>query len=629
MKSFFFILLCIGISYYGQAQAMTYGEDLPKELIKDAYDIIRLYEKTITIKSPREREEEVTKVVTILNRKSGEDIQIIDYDQDSKITHLEAEIYDNSGKLVRKFKKKEAFDESYYSGSLATDTRYKRFNLRHNQLPYTIKYRYKKVYKNCLGLIPFYVQSYDQSVASAKYTVKTDDEVDIIWRARNFEQEPTISNEKNRKVYRWEWKNLPAIVVEPYGPNFKQIFPVLELAPTKIQYDDYKGSLTTWEAFGKFMYTLNQDRTEISEVLRAEIKKMTAAAETPAEKIAILYRYLQENTRYVSVQLGIGGWQSFPATYVEKNKYGDCKALSNFMCAMLKEVGIESYLTIIQLDRDYKRTWDSTLVAPYNSNHMILYVPEEDIWLECTSSYSPPNYLGQSTEGRTALLITPEGGRLIETPKLMPEDNLRRSEATIVLSPKGAAEIKSTVQQFGAEQEAMRYYQYEFSQKEKEEWFLKNIDLPACFIKTLDIQSQPDEPVANTRYSLEVPRFASQAGKRIFVPLNKLNPFKHVPRLLEARQHPVQVRHGFHESDTFTFRLPAGFTVESIPEKTMNLSSEFGQYQMKIDVKDGELIYIRQLEIYPVTLPADRYNDLRNFYKEISKADDMKVVLVR
>ncbi|NJK82774.1 MAG: transglutaminase domain-containing protein [Saprospiraceae bacterium] len=77
---------------------------------------------------------------------------------------------------------------------------------------------------------------------------------------------------------------------------------------------------------------------------------MTEEAKSNKEKIAILYRFLQDNMRYVSVQLGIGGWQTYDAQYVEQNKYGDCKALSNFMKAMLKTLDIPAYTAAVYGD---------------------------------------------------------------------------------------------------------------------------------------------------------------------------------------------------------------------------------------------------------------------------------------
>ena len=57
---------------------------------------------------------------------------------------------------------------------------------------------------------------------------------------------------------------------------------------------------------------------------------------------------MQNNTRYISIQLGIGGWRPFEAAYVASKGYGDCKALSNYMYSLLKEAGILSYYTLVK-----------------------------------------------------------------------------------------------------------------------------------------------------------------------------------------------------------------------------------------------------------------------------------------
>ncbi len=78
--------------------------------------------------------------------------------------------------------------------------------------------------------------------------------------------------------------------------------------------------------------------------LNRKVHELTDHLTDKRQKVFALYDYLQKNTRYISVQLGIGGWQPFPADYVATKRYGDCKALSNFMVALLKEAGIKAQL---------------------------------------------------------------------------------------------------------------------------------------------------------------------------------------------------------------------------------------------------------------------------------------------
>ncbi len=94
--------------------------------------------------------------------------------------------------------------------------------------------------------------------------------------------------------------------------------------------------METWDNFGKWIQALNSGRQELPPATKAKIKELTAKAKTDEEKVKILYEYLQSKTRYVSIQLGIGGQQPFEASVVDQFGYGDCKALSNYMVAMLE-----------------------------------------------------------------------------------------------------------------------------------------------------------------------------------------------------------------------------------------------------------------------------------------------------
>jgi len=236
--------------------------------------------------------------------------------------------------------------------------------------------------------------------------------------------------------------------------------------------------------------------------------------------------------------------------------------------------------------------------------------------------------LGASNDNRSVLLLTEEGGKLMTSPAFKPSDNTHTSKSNVIINVDGSANIVGNLKTKGPKHEFYRYIANEVSKDDFEKYFLRSSDLPAFKIEKLEIISQKDSPEAQLDYDLSVARYATKAGKRLFIPVNKLNAFEDVPSNTEKRIHPIEVIRGYQEFDETTFELPEGYQVESIPNKDLAIETDYGKYTVKIEVNGSTIIYNRMLEIQAVNLPAEEFEQFRDFYKEIAKADDMKIVLV-
>lgn len=604
--------------------------NIAPELLVNAKSVIREDFTTFNVNSPATADLTVRMVVTRLQSEADYESLTVGYDTHIKIGKISAAIYDKNGALVRKIGRKEIQDYSAVDGfSIYTDSRLKYLDLSYGEYPYTVEYEYEKSYSGIQSYPGWYVQDYDTSVEKSGYTLTLPAGLDIKYQAFGLKNEPIVDVAGNSKTYRWSASNLPAVKAESYSPSAMELLPKVLFSPQRFAVDGYAGSMSDWDSFGKFMYELNDGRGELSATMKAEVQRLTANATTATEKIDALYRYIQENMRYVSVQLGIGGWQTFPADYVEKNKFGDCKALTYFMRSLLQEAGITAYPALVFAGSGKEAQTTADFTYPL-FNHVILNVPSADYWLECTSADSPPNYLGTFTDDRSVLLITENGGKFAKTPAIPTEKNVQKNLATIELDKEGTAVVKSQAVMMGTQQEYLRQIEHQLSDDEIKKYFGKYlVDLPTFNLKNYQLATAADQPQATFNYEVEIPRYGSKAGKRLFLPLNIINRMTDVPDKTQERKHAVQIKRGYVEQDEFQYVLPDGTTVESMPGSAASIQSDFGTYEVEITQEKNVITYRRTLKILPITAPAARYEEWRDFCKEVAKLDKMQVVLIQ
>ena len=624
------VLFCLNTGSGLFAQNGIYAvSNIDSELLKDAHTVIRYEKMEIHIPSASKSVMKYKSVKTLLNENSHADELVISYDKSfNKIGKIKGKIYDASGKLVRELKKSEFKDRSAVDHStMYGDDRYVSVKVSHSDYPYTVELEYKKTEKKFMYYPYWAIQGYKTSVEKSFLIVDVFNGNQLGYKSLNIDLEPKIKKDGDNHEYAWEVTNRKAIKGEAVSPSWNKILPMILLTPSEFNLGEYRGTMTSWNAYGKFMNELNKGRDELTEQMKKKVYEITANARSDREKINILYKYLQENTRYVGVQLGIGGWQTFSAKYVSENEYGDCKALTNYMKSMLKEVGIVSYPVLTNRGASHNLIQEE-FVAPY-FNHVILNIPSEDYWLECTSSDHPPNYLGSDNENKTAFRYTESGGELVKTPDYKAEQNQEKNNAIITLLATGDAHLSNEILYTGTQQERYRSSKFYLSQEDLEKKFLESESLPSFAINKYEIRVNEIKPEATETYDIDIKRYATKGGKRLFVPLNLINAISYVPPSTEKRIHPLEIRSDMFDEDQTTFKLPEGYEIESMPEPTFTLETDFGFYKVDLKVEGNQLIYNRKLKLTPGEYPAERYEDYRNFRKEIGTRDSIKLVLVK
>jgi hypothetical protein len=603
---------------------------IPDSLKENAHEVI--WEETFdcTLKSESEGAYHYHKVVTLLNSNSSENEIYIPYDDHSRLKKINVHIYDALGVEVRKVSKDEIKDYAAVDGvSLVQDSRFKHIELNYTRYPYTVEIEYEKEIKetNMLSISYWPVQRYNQSIMRSSYSISLPEQIPLHYKMLNSTLEPTLLKGEGQLTYSWQAVGLKAVDKEPYSPGSLEILPSLLMGLGSFEIEGHKGSLSSWDRYSRFYHDLWKDRKSLPDYVVQEVHALTDGLADDRSKIRALYKYLQQNMRYVSIQLGIGGIQPFTPEFVAENKYGDCKALSNYMCCMLSEVGIEAYPALVyggrslQYDVEPSFTFDAF-------NHVIVYVPSEDLWLECTSNSAPTGYLSSFTADRNTLLVKASEGNLKRTPVLTPEKNTSVSHALVSLQANGSAEVNGTTESQNALQDYVRLYLTGATTEEKKDWWLASNKLPGFQLNELDVQLEEEIPIARLSYEGLSRTYASKAGKRIFVPLHAGNGIPDPPEQMKERQLPVKIDRGYTLLDTTVINLPDGYQIESMNKEPVELTSAFGTYKASFERRSGQLVFIRYFQLNQVERPAEEYEQFRDFLIQASKADKSMAVLV-
>ncbi|WP_241686558.1 DUF3858 domain-containing protein [Flavobacterium sp. YO12] len=408
------------------------------------------------------------------------------------------------------------------------------------------------------------------------------------------------------------------------------MFPRVMMGLEKFHLEGVDGTATTWEAFGKWYgEKVLTGTTILPEETKTKMKVLVGDEKDPIKKAKIIYDYVQKKSRYVNIAVGIGGWKPMLASDVDRLGYGDCKALSNYTKALLQAVDVSSYNTILYGDAD-KANIQSDFVS-MQGNHMILAIPNGDTytWLECTSQDAPFGYQGTFTDDRDVLVVKPEGGEIVRTKIYHDKGNTQIGKGTYTVNENGdfsgVLKIDSQGSQYDAKSRVETLQPNEKEKHYKEYW--DNINN----LKLGKITFTNDKE--NIRFIEDVQISASNygqiSGNKIIFVLDAFNQYTGNVNRIRNRKNPFQIQRGYLDTDEIEINLPAGFSIEFLPQN-YELKGKFGEYKTEIIKKDNnKLIYKRSMLLNNGKYSSKEYDEYRLFMEQVSRNDNAKIILTK
>ena len=561
-------------------------------------------------------------VTTILNEHGADLATFVCWcSKHDKLTNFKGVATDATGRVLRKFREGE-LKQTEYSQYLAVDD-YKMF-LEYTPPVYPITITYEWTMESRDNLIEFPrfcpQTGYDVSVRKATYRLTAPKEMTIRHALLNIDKTPTVS--ADGKTLTLELENLPALKYEPYSRPLRERIPMAYFAPEDFTYYGKKGCFKSWQDYGKWEYSLINGRETLPDDVKLEIHQMTDHLATDREKVEALYKYLGKTTRYVAILLGIGGQQPAPAANVCKSGFGDCKGLSNYMRAMLKEVGIPSNYTTISTNN---RRLLKDFASVGQMNHVILQVPlkGDTLWLECTNPQLPLGFVHEDIAGHDAIVVSEVGGELVTLPVYPDTVNLMRSTIRIELENKGAANVtlhqETSNGQYENQMPLLR-----MDEKERQKVLQRIVRVPQAEIGKIDVREDGATVILDAEINSQM--YASVTGQRLFVPVCPIHRGYSAPNAIANRKENVWVEEGYVDEDNITIAIPEGYEVEAMPKNLM-IEKPFASFSLLVLPGEDSIKVINRLVMKSGQYDKSLYPELIDFIKTISNAYAQKVVL--
>jgi transglutaminase-like putative cysteine protease len=264
----------------------------------------------------------------------------------------------------------------------------------------------------------------------------------LVERNLTFRREERIA--KSRRIYMWATQEVPRVRAEDFMADSNAVFMSIGLAAP-----------LEWDSIGRWYAGLSRNRYELNDTIRARLPSVLTGARTADDTLRAVQRWVAQDIRYVSIALGLGGYQPRPPAEVVATGYGDCKDKATLFIAVVKALGFSAYPVLLNSgDRV-----EPALPSIGRFNHAIAAVESSAgrVYVDLTAELVPYGQLPPSDQGQFALVVYPDGrSEQVVLPEASPSANLSQTRIVGALTVDGYVTASYEERGLGSRQYSLR-----------------------------------------------------------------------------------------------------------------------------------------------------------------------------
>lgn len=543
-------------------------------------------------------------------------------DQFRKISDVTMDILDTQGERVKRFRKSDGHEVGFNPSYEISDAKIFFIDPKYQNYPFIIELHFVVKLSGYLSLPPWVPRDhFNLAVDQSRLTVKWSQDLSPSFKEEHIEG--TSGTEKGFETKTYEVKNLPAVDRKLRYTDFYDAQTKVLISPGKFKLGNNEGSLESWSSFGDWFLSLNSDPYVLDPKTKAFIDQLDKNDQR--ELIRRVYQYMQDKVRYVSIQLGIGGFKSLPTEMVEKCGYGDCKALSTYMRNMLDYAGIPTNYILARAGEDAPDVEADFPSNQFNHVYLAVPMPRDTVYLECTSQTSPSDYTGTFTDDRNVLWIEKQKSRIVRSRIYPHTSNIRKATIAIQLNVNGDASIHYQMTKEGIFFDELRIYQQAPADYISEH-NQRKFNYSDFAIKSFDYtQPSRDQAEFNSNFTIEAKGLAKLAGNRLVLPIMPTTPIKNFVDGDDLEKY-YAIKRGMTIEDNIEVELPQNYWIYSLPEEG-KVESRFGSYNLKTEFDGQKLKIHRKIILYKGDYVQKDFEEFRSFFQQMDKLESRKLVM--
>ena len=459
----------------------------------------------------------------------------------------------------------------------------------------------------------FYFQTYSPTFL-CRYKVIAPEDMKLKYLLLNpfpgIQSSPKINRHGNKKIYLWEYKNMPQIIEETSMP------PIGEVA-----FGILVTTVNSWEEFSDWWRKKIAGKTEPDEPIRGKVAELTKDLSTSGEKMEAIFDYVKREIRYVSIDWGKSGYEPENAKKVFENKYGDCKDKSTLLISMLRAARIPAYYVLIPTSSIGNLIKDFSF--PLQFDHCIVAVQNEGKYhfIDPVDETNRFDYLPDSDRNRDVLIFDDKKIVFDKTPLAKPEENGYYSQSQIKIELDGSIEGEVRNFSFGDEESSVRSLLIDNGPTEIKESLEKKLDQISSGANLLtfthtDPLNFKERAEITIKYNAK--DYCRKAGDILIFDVPEIS--KSCTAIgKKDRRYPIIVSNNSFGKDEVEFNVPDGYKIYYLPEP-VEIINQYFEFRSIYQKEGKKIVYQGEFVKKAMRITPEEYPVYQKFCDGMGKS---------